>query len=280
MCNIYKNNLTLLSQIEEGQFIYYDSNYSLNYEDRYLSYIRKGTQEKKISDIIKNSYLKILNTYVINLVSQENNSDTEKNISENDMIEIENTKHILRKSLAGIENYLKTLEINNYESTNLKNTYNILKEIFDNLENHKSDYLIKINNSVENSQPINSKSWLYSLYESTIKSEPKPINQNEGGSNLQIETETLLETQLETQLENHNNDDLEIQDEKNTLTCNKTEEDTENNSNSDMNCEIPECVNEETCENTTNYVQGILYIITRKITNFFFVISKHVTYYF
>ena len=200
MCNIYKNNLTLLSQIEEGQFIYYDSNYTLNYEDRYLSYIRKGTQEKKISDIIKNSYLKILNTYVINLVSQENNNDTEKNTSENDMIEIENTKHILRKSLEGIENYLKTLEKYNYEVTNLKNTYHILKEIFDNLENHKSDYLIKINNSIENSQPSNSKSWLYSLYESTIKSEPKPINQNETSPSQTVEI--VRETENELQSEN------------------------------------------------------------------------------
>ena len=35
------------------------------------------------------------NTYVINLVSQENNSDTENNSSQSDMIEIENTKLML-----------------------------------------------------------------------------------------------------------------------------------------------------------------------------------------
>ena len=66
----------------------------------------------------------------------------------------------------------------------------------------------------------------------------------------------------------NSNNNLDKKDEKNILPCNITEEDTENNSDSNINCEIPECANEETCENTTNYVQGLLYIITRKITNF------------
>lgn len=279
MCNIYKNNLILLSQIEAGNLIYYDSEYNLRNDDRYLSYLRKGTKETKISDIIKISYLKILNSFIVNLVSQENISN-----SETHLIEIENRKHLLRKSLEGLNTYLQTLKEQGYEHQILENTVNILEEIFKNMEKYKDDYLQKIKTPIKNSPA--SKSWLYSLYESTLKSETSnkiPVSVNHNNSlNLLIDTEPNIDSKLSNTKKNETVKDLDNKnDSVSEKRCEKGKEKINqeilNNICDKDNCWDDMC---HQAEESSNFIQGFIYIITRKITYILFTVTKHIKYFF
>ena len=66
MCNIYKNNLIVLSKINDNNDLYYVDN-SLYIDDRYLTSMRSGKNINKIN-IISNSFfffLKMCNNHII-----------------------------------------------------------------------------------------------------------------------------------------------------------------------------------------------------------------------
>ena len=54
MCNVYKNNLIVLSQIDYDQLLYL-TDYTLNIDNRYLSHYR-SEQTKKICYTINKVY--------------------------------------------------------------------------------------------------------------------------------------------------------------------------------------------------------------------------------
>ena len=66
MCNVYKNNLIILSQIEKEQILYLTDN-NLNIDNRYLSQYRSGTKQEKICYIINQRFLVMMNNYILNI---------------------------------------------------------------------------------------------------------------------------------------------------------------------------------------------------------------------
>ena len=259
MCNIYKNNLIFLSQLEEDQFIYYDADNNLKQDNRIFNYLRNGTKENKIAMIINNSYLHILNSYIINLVSQEQNLNQE----DEQLVEIENTKHLLRKSLNGIQNYYETLVKNNYNFQDIEKLNSELNKKFENLEEYKMEYLIKIND--QNDTTSSSKSWLYKLYESTLKPESKKDLGNE------IETSPL-------DTENHVDEDSEQEADDSDSTEQNTCIPFYQNKEPQLGEFFPENFGVDEDEHI-GYVQGFLYILSRKVVALFFTIGKHISYF-
>lgn len=254
MCNIYKNNLMLLSQLEEDQFIFYDIENNLKIDNRILGYFRNGTKENKIAIIINASFLHILNSYIINLVCHEkmNHQENEQLLE----IEIENSKHLLRKALKGIQIYYETLVKNNYDYTAIEDLNNTLHNKLENLEQYKLEYLIKINNT--NTNTDTSKSWLYKMYESTLK---KEVVTNV----IELESDSYV-------------------DEKNVLTENNSSNTNDNyfiNSQYN-NVEEPQLGDNfpEELEEEPGFIHGLLYIFSKKIVGLFFTIGKHVVYFF
>lgn len=271
MCNIYKNNLIVLSQLNDSQLIYYDSENELRPDDRYLSYLRPGTKESKISFIIKNSFLQIFNCNIINLVSQEIQKENDSNIK---LIEIENNKHLLRKSLVGLEKYKKTLEEHNQNSEYISEISETLNTIFNNFDEYKLEYLLTIQTPTESKSE--SKGWLYKLYESTIKSSPPKIESQShiSPSESSDEDTSQFENNLKLEINNSDNeksDDHQVEIEENTTPV--LEEEPQ------LGEYFPEEIEDED-EYHTNYVSGFMYLISRKIFNIFITIGKHVAYFF
>ena len=258
MCNIYKNNLMVLSQLEDDQFIYYDTDNNLRQDNRIFNYIRTGTKENKIAMIINNSFLHILNSYIINLVSQEKLENQE----DEQLVEIENTKHLLRKALTGIQKYYETLVKNNYNFQDIERLNTELNKKFENLEEYKMEYLLKINDQTETTS--SSKSWLYQIYESTLKPDSKK----------QI---------IEDKIESSNTDSEDNSSEDNNTVSQEPNE--VNNCLPYYPEEAPQLgeyfpenfgINDE---EEIGFIQGFLYIISKKVVNLFFTIGKHVSYF-
>tara|TARA_B100000963_G_scaffold324113_1_gene309376 strand:+ start:489 stop:1373 length:885 start_codon:yes stop_codon:yes gene_type:complete len=264
MCNIYKNNLMLLSQLEEDQFIYYDSENNLKIDNRILGYLRNGTKENKISIIINSSFMHILNSYIINLVSHEK-MESHEGVQ---LLEIENTKLLLRNALKGIQKYYETLVKNNYHYQDIENLNSNLNKKYENIEEYKTEYLIKINDNT--STPSTSKSWLYQIYESTLKPECKKP--------------TVIET---TKLENESSIDENTNSTEDSSTINNNDNNTSHSESQNINHTEPE---EEQLGNyfpetldedeEPGFMHGILYIFSKKIIGLFFTIGKHVSYFF
>lgn len=240
MCNIYKNNLIVLSQIEDNQLIYYkEETNKLKIDDRYLSYFHSDNNVQKIADIVNTCFLQLSNNYIVNIAQADNlhllEEVPETSNLEDSIKEIKNTKALLRNSLKGINTYYQTLEKNNYDYTPIQELYQKLTPIFDNLENYKENYIGKIN---ERSSPkTESNSWLYKLYQSTIKStvEKQPIK---------LSTETITTTDNQTFAEENQGDDI----------C-------------DNSC--------PPIEETESYVLGFIYIVSRKVSNFIISVGRH-----
>lgn len=264
MCNIYKNNLILLSQLEQDQFIYYDGENNLKIDNRILGYLRNGTKENKIGIIINSSFLHMLNSYIINLVSHE-----KTNLPENEqLLEIENTKHLLRKALDGIQTYYETLVRNNYDYIAIENLNASLNKKLENLEEYKIEYLIKIND--KNTPTSSSKSWLYKIYESTLKPESKKelvteVMDLETNSSAD-ETKSLPE---ESNSQTHENNNAKIELDSNTRVSNSEEP--------QLGDYFPEELEDD---EEPGFIHGILYIFSKKIVGLFFTIGKHVAYFF
>ncbi len=280
MCNVYKNNLIVLSQLNDSQLIYYDSENQLKPDDRYLSYLRPGTKESKIAYIIKNSFLQIFNCYIINIVSQETQKESD---TDTQLLEIENKKHLLRKSLEGIRKYQNSLQEHqhNYEAIQSLNTE--LNTIFNNIDDYKLEYLLTIETPKETKSE--SKSWLYQLYESTLKSS---ASSHKTQSNLST-LENIAEKEREEIDEDHDENDV---DEENLTVENKNENNNDaiednNSGNIEKDEDEEPQLGEYFPDNIDDsdryehsYFTGMLYILSKKIFNIFITIGKHVNIFF
>lgn len=67
LVNIYKYNLDILTNLEEGQTIYYEEN-KIVIDDRYFSFYRHGNNWIKINEIIKASFIHYYNILKMDLV--------------------------------------------------------------------------------------------------------------------------------------------------------------------------------------------------------------------
>ena len=260
MCNIYKNNLMLLSDLEDDQFIYYDGDNNLKIDNRILGYFRNGTKENKISIIINTSFMHILNSYIINLVSQEK-MENQENI---ELLEIENTKLLLRNALKGIQKYYETLVRNNYDYQEIENLNTTLNKKYEQIDDYKMEYLLKINDNTE--KPSTSKSWLYQIYESTIKPESK--KKPSISENIEIETESPQDEPEDIISNDIDNDNSERESQNINDICLEEPQ---------LGDYFPDTLEDD---EEPGFMHGILYIFSRKIIGLFFTIGKHVSYYF
>ena len=239
MCNIYKNNLIILSQLEKHQLLYIkeDTN-QLKLDNRYLTYLRNKTEENKIGNIINTSFINITNNYILNISYNEsiNNMNGEHDLSlslEENIEAIKNTRELLHNALKGLHTYHTTLLHQNHNYLPLKHLYNKLKDILDNIETYRNSYIGTIkNDSIQNKE---SNGWLYNLYLSAFtpkstKVLPKPIEEEE-----------------------------KEEEEEEIKTPNTYDKSSQNKSDN-------------------NYVYGLIYIVSRKIGNFFISLGNHIRY--
>ena len=122
--NIYKYNLSILSNLEESQTIYYEEN-KIFIEDRYFGRFRYGNNPIKIIEIIKSSFLHYYNQLLLELNTNELRNEIlellkssvnglkkisiESELTENEKIKYEN----LRKELLTL-----LIELNETSVTN------------------------------------------------------------------------------------------------------------------------------------------------------------------
>lgn len=243
MCNVYKNNLIILTQIEQDQILYLTDN-NLNIDNRYLSLYRSGTKQDKICNTINQSFLVMMNNYILNITHNENSLNNKRqdltlSLEEN-IEEIKNTKELLNNSLKGIKIYIDNLEKLNYEINLLENLYINLTKIYDSLDDLREDYIKSIDTAECDN---NSESWLYKLYQNTIKSSPK-IEEKEIPEIIIQEDETQLSDTTPEPI--YNNTDEEHQE----------------------------------TEPQDSYVLGFLYIVSRKLSNFVISVGNHLRYIF
>ena len=242
MCNIYKNNLIILSQLEPNQSIYFkeDTN-QLKIDNRYLTFLRSDTDEKTIVQIINTCFIIMINNYILNIAYHESNHiyKDSQNLSmsiEENIREIQNTKELLNNSLKGLHTYYENLQKNNYNYQEIEKLYTNLNELLKKIEIHRDSYIKKINKN--NNTQTESSSWLYRLYEGTIK--PKKVVKSEP----EIENVKL-------------NEEIELAETDDELD--------------------PLC---ENIKDTESYILGFLYIVTRKISNLVISIGSHIGFLF
>jgi len=242
MCNIYKNNLIILSQLEKDQLIYIkEETNQLKLENRYLTYLRNGTDEAKIGDIINTSFLAITNNYLLNISYNEtiHNENLQQDLTlslEDNIKEIKNTKELLTNSLKGLQTYEATLFTNNHNYNDIMELNINLHAILDNIDIYRENYIKTIN---PNSNKTNhSNSWLYNLYQNTFSSKSVITHLSKPITELKIK-ELVVETIEEEIVEEEPNCDSNTED---------------------------------------SYLFGLVYIVTRKIGNFFISIGSHLRY--
>lgn len=247
MCNIYKNNLIILSQLDNSQFLYYkeDTN-KLKIDDRTLSYFRSGTKESDILQIINSSFINMFNNYIINIANSENlppniGDNIESDSLEDSIREIKNTKELLRNSLKGLQNYHETLKLNKYESQSTLDLYESLNKLLENIDSYQDKYINAINRKSQKSNKSNS--WLYNIYQSTLSGVSKHKNDN---------VERIIETEVK-----NNQDEITPDDD---LDSNSDEE----------TCECPGVKESE------SYILGFMYILSRKLRNIILVFGNHI----
>jgi hypothetical protein len=113
MLNLYKNNLSVLSELTKYNLLYYDDENKLYVEDRLFTFIRGKNDIKKILNIINNSFYKYFNNYSLFYQSQNNiNNSTSVEIITNEDIIV----NLLKKSIFGLKIYKDTLESYKIES--------------------------------------------------------------------------------------------------------------------------------------------------------------------
>ena len=150
MCNIYKNNLIILSQLEKDQLIYIkEETNQLKLENRYLTYLRNGTDEAKIGDIINTSFLAITNNYLLNISYNEtihNENLLENNKFESYRVRAEKLDNLIKKENIG---FIK-IDVEGHEKNVLIGAEQIIKKCKPNLlieieERHTND---KVQNTI------------------------------------------------------------------------------------------------------------------------------------
>lgn len=242
MCNVYKNNLIVLSQIDYDQLLYL-TEYTLNIDNRYLSIYRSGTNQKKICYTINKSFLSLINNYILNITNIEsslNKKPQDLSLSLEDNIEeIKNTKELLNNSLKGVKIYIDNLEKYNYERNLIEELYINLTKIYEKVDELRDNYITSIDNNNENT---NSENWLYKLYQNTIRGNHKTQEEPQITEKQQTSEYNTINNEIE-------NDEIE------------QEEDSNNE-----------------CETSDSYVFGFLYIISRKISNLVLSVGNHIRY--
>lgn len=168
MCNIYKNNLILLTNLSDNKDLYYIDN-TLYIDDRYLNSLRCGKNIKKINNIINNSYLQVCNNFILDLDSDDDCDSIETAIDS-----LDDTYNILEKSLIGFDKYIDYLNDNSDQETIelLNNTSTNLENIFRNIDKSKNKYInnyyIKTDSESDSDDDCLKYNYLSSLYGSTL----------------------------------------------------------------------------------------------------------------
>ena len=169
MCNIYKNNLIVLTNLNDNKDLYYIDN-TLHIDDRYLNSVRGGKNIRKINNIINNSYLQVCNSFIIDV-----ESDDECDSIETALDSLDDTYNILEKSLKGFSEYINNLNNKSEEETIelLNNTFKNLEKIFKNIEESKNEYVnnyyIKTDSESDSDEENCMKyNYFSSLYNSTL----------------------------------------------------------------------------------------------------------------
>ena len=239
MCNIYKNNLITLSQVQNNELLYINENKIL-VDDRYFTSFRQNNIQE-IFDCINLSFITIVNNYILNIIEDEKNIEL---LDEEDLNEVKNTKDLLKSSFNGLLIYKKTLEYNRYNNDIISKFINNLTTIIDNLDILRDKYVLSVQS--KKSDETNKKSiWNYLLFNSSI---------NNTKSKLIIkEPEPLKETDNISNNQDINNDTFNDE------------------SNNEYN---------EFYEENDSYIINLLYIVSRKITNVFKCVGKHISILF
>ena len=205
MCNIYKNNLSVLSNLDNNQLLYYSNTTSeLKIDDRYFGYFQGKTDEKNIVYIINHSFMRIINNYIINISSHENyNQGQDTDVLQ----EIKNTKSLLQKALTGLQRYQQNLSEPNQGGHHILELYQNISNMVENIDNLREEYICKINTKLKIESPSWTQ-WLSKLYKdsshkvSPIIKEPTRTNSEVSEDSESTETcevpidcETLEETE-------------------------------------------------------------------------------------
>ena len=130
MENLYKNNLLVLSNLNENESIYYSEN-RICKEDRYFGSLRYGNNNEKIISIINISFLHYYNILLI---------------TDNDNEEI---KNLLNNSIIGLKNFKIYTQNNNICTENISKLIELFNKYIDDLENNK---YIKTKENIKNVQ--------------------------------------------------------------------------------------------------------------------------------
>ena len=112
--NIYKKNLEILSNVQDGETIYYEEN-RIFIDTRYFSQFRYGNNSAKILEIIKISFLHFYNQLLMNLCSSQ---------------QFDEIYNFLNKSIEGLTNIknIQTEDKNKYDSL-VRELSNLLEDI-------------------------------------------------------------------------------------------------------------------------------------------------------
>ena len=171
MCNIYKNNLIVLSKINDNNDLYYVDN-SLYIDDRYLTSMRSGKNINKINNIISNSFLKMCNNHII--FDKINETQNREENNEQNIDNYDDNYTLLVDSLNGFKNYITNLKnnslLNDEKLTNLlENSYSKLDEIMKNIDSIKETYTNKfLSDEDEEKENCLANNYFTSLYNSAI----------------------------------------------------------------------------------------------------------------
>ena len=145
MENIYKNNLNIIADIQDGETIYYYDNKILK-EDRYFGSIRNGNNIDKIINIVNISFLHYYNILLID--NLEKDLESIKKLLKNCIIGLEKfktynennniTSEKIEKLIIQLTNHLLEYENNTF----IKNKENV-KFIQDNIDYYEDDVFIR-----------------------------------------------------------------------------------------------------------------------------------------
>ena len=131
MDNIYKNNLSTLSELKTDSSIYYIENKIYN-EDRYLGSLRCGKNIEKVLNVINISFLHYYNILLLN--------------NERDEQEIVD---LLNNSISGLENFKTYTQENNMPIDKIETLLEVLKKHINDLETNR---FVKSEENIKNVQ--------------------------------------------------------------------------------------------------------------------------------
>lgn len=242
MFNLYKHNLSVLSNLNNSNLIYYDDDNKLYIEDRLFTFIRGKNDIKKILTIIISSFYK----YYYNISLLKNSIDS---IPKHKNIEIISNEDIiidlLKKSLNGLKIYRTTI-----------NTYKIESSI-DNVIEEFEKCLLTLNISLDNFKEIKLENSeidnINPLQEQKLE---EKTEQND------IKINIINENKASKKSENSNEiPEIVYGEEQSSIVSRLSPPNYYNNNINNEN------IKDEPKNKKKIYIFGIIYIIGRKIAN-------------